>query len=359
MKPIGIARGRRERTAELPSIDPSVLVPSARAPLDPRFALEFERPIVELEAKIAELRQLTPLSPGGGQMDAEIARLERRARELEREIFDGLSPWQTVLVSRHPLRPFTLDYVAALVEDFVELHGDRAFRDDPAIVGGVGRFRGTPAMIIGHQKGRGTKENLKRSFGMPRPEGYRKARRLMELAAQKKLPILTFIDTPGAYPGIDAEERGQAEAIARNLEVMSRLPVPIIATVIGEGGSGGALALGVADRVLMLRYSVFSVISPEGCASILWKDQRAVETAARELRMTATDLVELGVADQIIEEPDGGAHREPELAARRVGDAIEAALAEVGALDVPVRLEQRYQKFRAIGSFSEPDGAAG
>ncbi len=329
----------------------AAIMPSARAPLDPRFALEFERPIIDLENKIGDLRRL-----GGGQMDVEIARLERRARELEREIFAGLSPWHKVLLSRHPLRPFTLDYVGHLVEGFVELHGDRAFRDDPAIVGGVGRFRGTAVILIGHQKGRGTKENLKRSFGMPRPEGYRKARRLMELAAQKGLPILTFIDTPGAYPGIDAEERGQAEAIARNLEVMSRLPVPIIATVIGEGGSGGALALGVADRVLMLAYSVYSVISPEGCASILWKDQRAVETAAKELKLSARDLHELGVADRVVDEPDGGAHREPEAAARRVGDAIEQALAEVAGLSVEARLEQRYRKFRTIGAFTEGAG---
>jgi acetyl-CoA carboxylase carboxyl transferase subunit alpha len=329
---------------------PAIGVPSQRAPLDPRFVLEFERPIVDLENKIGELRRL-----GAGQMDAEIARLERRARELEREIFDGLSAWQKVLLSRHPLRPFTLDYVDLLIEDFVELHGDRAFRDDPAIVGGVGRFRGSSVMIIGHQKGRGTKENVKRSFGMPRPEGYRKARRLMELAAQKRLPILTFIDTPGAYPGIDAEERGQAEAIARNLEVMSRLPVPIITTVIGEGGSGGALALGVSDRILMLAFSVYSVISPEGCASILWKDQKAIETAARELRLSARDLLELGICDRVIDEPDGGAHRAPEQAARRIGDAIEAALAEVAGLPVEKRLAQRYAKFRAMGAFTEGD----
>jgi acetyl-CoA carboxylase carboxyl transferase subunit alpha len=329
---------------------PAIALPSQRAPLDPRFVLEFERPIVDLENKIGDLRRL-----GAGQMDAEIARLERRARELEREIFDGLSPWQKVLLSRHPLRPFTLDYVDLMIEDFVELHGDRAFRDDPAIVGGVGRFRGSPVMIIGHQKGRGTKENVKRSFGMPRPEGYRKARRLMELAAQKGLPILTFIDTPGAYPGIDAEERGQAEAIARNLEVMSRLHVPIVATVIGEGGSGGALALGVADRILMLAFSVYSVISPEGCASILWKDQKAIETAARELRLSARDLLELGICDRVVDEPDGGAHRAPEQAARRIGDAIEAALAEVAGLPADKRLAQRYAKFRAMGAFTEGD----
>jgi acetyl-CoA carboxylase carboxyl transferase subunit alpha len=351
----GPEKRARASTASPPvdsPLGPPVGLPPHRAPLELRFALEFERPIVELENKIHELRRL-----GGahieGKMDAEIARLERRARELEREVFSDLSPWHTVLLSRHPLRPFTLDYVGYLLEDFVELHGDRAFRDDPAIVGGVGRFRGTPVMILGHQKGRGTKENVKRSFGMPRPEGYRKARRLMELAAQKRLPILTFIDTPGAYPGIDAEERGQAEAIARNLEVMARLRVPIVATVIGEGGSGGALALGVADRILMLGYSVYSVISPEGCASILWKDQKAIETAAKELRLLARDLYELKIADRVIEEPDGGAHRDPAAAARRVGDAIEASLAELSALSDEARLEQRYQKFRAMGAFTE------
>ena len=238
-----------------------------------------------------------------------------------------------MLLSRHPLRPFTLDYVARFIEDFVELHGDRAFRDDESIVGGVGRFspagRIARCMILGHQKGRGTKENMRRNFGMTRPEGYRKALRLMETAARLGLPILTFIDTPGAYPGIDAEERGQAEAIAKNLEVMARLPVPIIATVIGEGGSGGALALGVADRILMLEYSVYSVISPEGCASILWKDQKKVETAAREMKMTAPDLLELGIADAIVQEPAGGAHRDTDAAADAVGEAIARELEAV------------------------------
>ena len=316
--------------------------------IDTRQALDFERPIVELENKIAELRKL-----GGPQLDLEIRRLERKARQLQREVFSELSAWQKVLLSRHPLRPFTLDYVARLVEDFVELHGDRAFRDDESIVGGVGRFRGQPVLILGHQKGRGTKENMKRNFGMTRPEGYRKALRLMETASRLGLPILTFIDTPGAYPGIDAEERGQAEAIAKNLEVMARLPVPIIATVIGEGGSGGALALGVADRILMLEYAVYSVISPEGCASILWKDQKKVETAAREMKMTASDLLELGIADGIVQEPAGGAHRDTEAAADAVGEAIARELAVVGALTADKRLDARYQKFRKMGSFLE------
>ncbi len=338
-----------ESVTAMEATTPATDKDSPRRPaLDRRFALEFERPIVELEHKIAELRQL-----GGNKMDVEIGRLEGRALALEREIFDRLSPWQKVLLSRHPLRPFTLDYVGFLLEDFIELHGDRAFRDDPAIVGGVGRFRGRSIILIGHQKGRGTKENLKRSFGMPRPEGYRKALRLMRLAAEKGMPIVTLIDTPGAYPGIDAEERGQAEAIAKNLEVMARLPVPIVATVVGEGGSGGALALGVADRIHMLEHSVYSVISPEGCASILWKDQRAVEVAAKELRLSAADLLEFGVIDRIIDEPDGGAHREPETIAGRVGDAIEQALVEIGKLSPSEMLEARYRKFRAMGAYTE------
>jgi acetyl-CoA carboxylase carboxyl transferase subunit alpha len=316
--------------------------------IDTRQTLDFERPIVELENKIAELKQL-----GGPQLELEIRRLERKARQLQREVFSELSAWQKVLLSRHPLRPFTLDYVGRLVDDFVELHGDRAFRDDESIVGGVGRFRGQPVLILGHQKGRGTKENMRRNFGMPRPEGYRKALRLMNTAARLGLPILTFIDTPGAYPGIDAEERGQAEAIAKNLEVMARLPVPIIATVIGEGGSGGALALGVADRILMLEYAVYSVISPEGCASILWKDQKKVETAAREMKMTAADLVELGIADAIVQEPAGGAHRDTEAAADAVAEAIARELAVVSALPTDKRLALRYEKFRRMGSFLE------
>jgi acetyl-CoA carboxylase carboxyl transferase subunit alpha len=314
--------------------------------IDTRQTLEFERPIVELENKIAELKQI-----GGPTLELEIRRLERKARQLQREVFSELSAWQKVLLSRHPLRPFTLDYVGRLVDGFIELHGDRAFRDDEAIVGGVGKFRGRAVLVLGHQKGRGTKENVRRNFGMPRPEGYRKARRLMELAARMKLPILTFIDTPGAYPGIDAEERGQAEAIAKNLEVMSGLPVPIVSMVIGEGGSGGALALGVADRILMLEYAVYSVISPEGCASILWKDQKKVEQAASEMKMTASDLHELGIADRLVREPPGGAHRDPDAAAALVGDAIAEELHELAALAPATLLDARYQKFRRMGAF--------
>ena len=315
---------------------------------DLRSALEFEKPIIELEHKISELKEL-----GGASLDGEIRRLEKRARALQQEVFAELSAWQKVQLSRHPLRPFTLDYFGNLIDDFFELHGDRAFGDDHAIVGGVGRFEGLPVVVLGHQKGRGTKENVQRNFGMPRPEGYRKARRLMELAARCKRPILTFIDTPGAYPGIDAEERGQAEAIAKNLEVMARLPVPIITMVIGEGGSGGALALGVADRILMLEYSIYSVISPEGCASILWKDQKKVETAARELGLTATDLRELGVCDDVVPEPPGGAHRDPAAAARNVGAAIARHLAELLPLPPAELLERRYEKFRRMGAFVE------
>jgi len=319
--------------------------------IDTRQTLEFERPIVELENKIAELKQL-----GGPTLEIEIRRLERKARQLQQEVFSELSAWQKVQLSRHPLRPFTLDYVGRLITDFFELHGDRAFRDDQAVVGGVGRLRGEPVLVLGHQKGRGTKENLRRNFGMPRPEGYRKARRLMELAAQLHLPIISFIDTPGAYPGIDAEERGQAEAIAKNLEVMSCLPVPFVAMVIGEGGSGGALALGVADSILMLEYSVYSVISPEGCASILWKDQAKVEQAAREMRMTAQDLLELGIADAVIPEPLGGAHRDPDAVAQTVGEVLHRTLAELKQIAPEELLAQRYRKYRRMGSFHDSGG---
>jgi acetyl-CoA carboxylase carboxyl transferase subunit alpha len=313
-----------------------------------RQALDFEKPILELEQKIAELKQL-----GGSSLEVEVRRLERRARRLQKEVFADLTAWQKVQLSRHPLRPFALDYIGHLFTDFFELHGDRAFGDDAAIVGGMGWLGGRSLLVVGHQKGRGTKENLKRNFGMPRPEGYRKARRLMELGARFGRSIVTFIDTPGAYPGIDAEERGQAEAIAKNLEVMARLPVPIVAVVIGEGGSGGALALGVADRILMLEYAIYSVISPEGCASILWKDQKEVEAAARELKLTAQDLRELGVADEVIAEPAGGAHRDPQAAARSVGEVVARHLGELERLAPEELLERRYEKYRRMGAFVE------
>ncbi|HNK46304.1 MAG TPA: acetyl-CoA carboxylase carboxyltransferase subunit alpha [Pseudomonadota bacterium] len=318
--------------------------------VDPRQSLEFERPLVELENKIAELKQLA----GGELLAAEIKILERRASRVRAEIYSNLSPWQKVQLSRHPLRPYTLDYVSKLCSEFFELHGDRAFSDDEAVVGGLARLTAAadrPVLLIGHQKGRGTKEAMRRNFGMPRPEGYRKGRRLMELAARMKLPIVSLIDTPGAFPGIDAEERGQAEAIAKNLEVMAGLPVPIVSVVIGEGGSGGALALGVCDRLLMLEYSVYSVITPEGCASILWKDQAQVEVAASQLKMTADDLNRLGVTDEIIAEPPGGAHHDLDEAARRVGEAVARHLADLSALSPSQLLDGRYAKYRAIGSF--------
>jgi acetyl-CoA carboxylase carboxyl transferase subunit alpha len=312
--------------------------------------LEFERPVVELERKIDELRQF---AQGRGELTREIKVLESRVEDLQREIFADLTPWQTVLVSRHPGRPYTPDYVSRLMTDFVELHGDRRFGDDPAILGGFGWFEGAPVLCLGHQKGRTTKENVSRNFGMPKPEGYRKALRLMEVAARFRRPIICFIDTPGAYPGIDAEERGQAEAIAKNLEVMSALPVPIICVVIGEGGSGGALALGVGDRILMLEYSVYSVITPEGCASILWRDDEKKTEAAAAMKMTAPDLLRLGIIDEVIREAPGGAHRDFDTTAENVKAAIRRHLVELGRLAPDQLVEQRYQKFRAMGAFVE------
>ncbi|HEY0706030.1 MAG TPA: acetyl-CoA carboxylase carboxyltransferase subunit alpha [Polyangia bacterium] len=312
--------------------------------------LDFERPVVELERKIGELRKF---AKDRVDLQREIETLESRVADLQREIFAELSPWQTVLLSRHAARPYAQDYVARLITDFTELHGDRRFGDDPAILGGFGWLDGMPVLCLGHQKGRTTKENVSRNFGMPKPEGYRKALRLMELAARFGRPIICFIDTPGAYPGIDAEERGQAEAIAKNLEVMASLPVPIICVVIGEGGSGGALALGVGDRLLMLEHSVYSVISPEGCASILWRDDDQKATAAAAMKMTAPDLLRLGVIDEVIPEAPGGAHRDVELTTRNLGAAVRRHLAELRSLTPQALLEQRYEKFRAMGAFVE------
>jgi acetyl-CoA carboxylase carboxyl transferase subunit alpha len=312
--------------------------------------LEFERPILDLEQKIEELKQLRT---GTIDFSEEIERLKHKADHLREEIFAELSPWQVVQLSRHPARPYTQDYLKTLMTDFIELHGDRLFRDDPAIVGGLAFFDHYPVMILGHQKGRNTRDNMFRNFGMSGPEGYRKAKRLMEMAARFSLPIITFIDTPGAYPGIGAEERGQAEAIAKNLEVMAGLPVPIIAVVIGEGGSGGALALGVANRILMLQFSIYSVISPEGCASILWKDGAKAAQAADVLHLRARDIFELKVADEVIAEPPGGAHRDPAQAAARVGEALRRHLTELRALSPEALIEQRYQKYRHMGVFVE------
>jgi acetyl-CoA carboxylase carboxyl transferase subunit alpha len=318
--------------------------------LSEREILDFERPIIDLERKIEELRGL---STDSLDFSAEIRKLEQKARKLQRDVFADLTPQQKVQLSRHPARPYTLDYVRLLMDDFIELHGERSFRDDPAIVGGIARFDEWEILVLGHQKGRNTKENLHRNFGMPRPEGYRKCARLMRLASRFGRPILSFIDTPGAYPGIGAEERGQAEAIAKSLQVMASVRTPIVAVVIGEGGSGGALAIGVADRVLMLEYSVYSVISPEGCASILWRDASRVADAAEQLKLTAKDLVRLGICDEIIPEADGGAHRDPAVTASTLRTAVKRHLKELSKLSPAELVEQRYQKFRAMGAYSE------
>ncbi len=313
--------------------------------------LDFEQPIAELEAKIEELRYVGDDSEIN--INEEISRLQEKSRSLTESIFSKLTAWQISQLARHPQRPYTLDYIEKIFTDFEELHGDRAFADDPAIVGGVARLEGEPVMIIGHQKGRDTKEKLRRNFGMPRPEGYRKALRLMELAERFRLPVLTFIDTPGAYPGIGAEERGQSEAIARNLQVMADLKTPVICTVIGEGGSGGALAIGVGDRVLMLQYSTYSVISPEGCASILWKSAEKAQDAAEALGITAPRLKELELIDGIIEEPLGGAHRDPDAMARNLKQRLQSELDTLKAVPVDQLLDSRYRRLMGYGRFSE------
>ena len=314
------------------------------------YALDFERPLIELEKKIEELKALS--SGGTADFTSEISKLEKKAKKLQTEIFSDLSRWQVVQLSRHNARPYFLDYINLLFTDFFEMCGDRHFGEDPSIVGGFARLDGKPVMVMGHQKGRSTKENMARNFGMPRPEGYRKARRLMELAERFEKPILTFVDTPGAYPGIGAEERGQAEAIATNLEVMSRLKVPIISAVIGEGGSGGALAIGVGNRVLMLQNSVYSVISPEGCASILFRDSTQADRAADALKLTAKDLLGLKVIDEVVPEPAGGAHRDPAKAAEHLGKALRKHLSELAELTPDELVKDRYEKFRALGVFS-------
>lgn len=316
--------------------------------MNPNF-LDFEQPIAELEAKIEELRYLGDDSEIN--IGEEIARLQAKSRELTEQIFRSLTPWQIAQLARHPQRPYTLDYVERIFTGFHELHGDRAFADDPAIVGGLARLEGRPVMVIGHQKGRDTKEKLRRNFGMPRPEGYRKARRLMELAERFGLPVVTFIDTPGAYPGIDAEERGQSEAIARNLQVMAGLKTPIVSVVIGEGGSGGALAIGVCDRLLMLQYATYSVISPEGCASILWRSAEKAPEAAAALGITSGRLKELGLVDEVIEEPLGGAHRDPDETARRVRQALLESLDLLDRTPLDKLLDQRHQRLMGYGEF--------
>ena len=313
--------------------------------------LDFERPLLELERQIEEMKRVT----GDSAVDVskELAALERKLAELRGDIYKNLTPMQRVQVARHPKRPYTLDYVNTVFTDFVELHGDRLFRDDPAIVGGWARLDGMSVMVIGHQKGRDTKENLHRNFGMAHPEGYRKALRLMGLAEKFGAPVITLVDTPGAYPGLGAEERGQAEAIARNLVEMATLRTPIVTAVIGEGGSGGALAVGLADRVLMFENSVYSVISPEGCAAILWKDATQRERAAEALKITADDLLELGVIDEIIPEPAGGAHADPESAAEALGDALRRHARLLRKTKIEKLLKRREEKYLSMGALSE------
>ena len=321
-----------------------------------RYYLEFERPLEEFETKIDELRRMSD----GKDIDisSEIKKLEKKVRDLRSDIFSSLTPWQKTLTARHPDRPYTLDYINMITNGFVELHGDRRFSDDPAIVSGVARIGDVPVVIIGHQKGRGTKERIYRNFGQPHPDGYRKALRVMKLAERFKKPVITFIDTPGAYPGIGAEERGQAEAIAMNLMEMSKLRTPVVAVVIGEGGSGGALALSVADRIFMLEHACYSVISPEGCAAILWKQEEDLGTedfskAANALKLTAQDLMNFKIIDGIIPEPLGGAHRDPDGMAKTITEFLLNAFEELKN-KAPGRLvEERYKRFRKIGSFLE------
>ncbi|QXE92875.1 acetyl-CoA carboxylase carboxyltransferase subunit alpha [Geomonas subterranea] len=312
--------------------------------------LDFEKPLAELDKKIQEL---LAFSTQGVDLSAEVAKLEVKAAEMREEMFANLSRWQTAQVARHINRPFTLDYLSLIFTEFVELHGDRNFGDDHAIVGGLARLDGEPVMVIGHQKGRDTKEKVFRNFGMPNPEGYRKALRLMEMAERFRLPIITFVDTPGAFPGIGAEERGQAEAIARNLREMSRLTVPIIVVITGEGGSGGALAIAVGDRILMLQHSVYAVISPEGCAAILWSDGTKGAQAAEALKLTARDIKDLEVIDEIVPEPAGGAHRDHEAMAKNLHEALSRNLKELKGIPADELIELRYQKFRKMSRFAE------
>lgn len=313
--------------------------------------LEFEQPIAELEAKIEQLRFVQDDS--AVDISEEISRLDAKSQSLTKDIYGKLTPWQCAQVARHPQRPYTLDYLDLVFTDFQELHGDRNYADDHAIVGGLARFNGQSCLVIGHQKGRDTKEKIFRNFGMPRPEGYRKALRLMRLAEKFALPIFTFVDTPGAYPGIDAEERGQSEAIGRNLAVMTELKVPVIATVIGEGGSGGALAIAVADVVAMLQYSTYSVISPEGCASILWKSAEKAGDAAETMGITAPRLKSLGLIDRIINEPVGGAHRDYRLVAQNVKKALQESLKQLAGLSSSELIERRFERLMSYGRYKE------
>ena len=310
---------------------------------------QFEEPIQRLRRRIEELTAMDS-EPA---REAELAELQQKLSRVSREIYSNLSPWQKTLVARHPQRPYTLDFIASLIEDWMEIHGDRNFADDPAIVAGFGRFKGIAVCVVGHQKGRNTKEKVLRNFGQPRPEGFRKAMRVMKLAEKFKLPVLSFVDTQGAYPGVGAEERGQAEAIAMNLREMAALQVPVIITVIGEGGSGGALALGVGDRVFMLEHAVYSVISPEGCAAILWKSSAAAPEAASAMKITAHDLKKLNIIDEIVPEPAGGAHSDPTAAAELLTPVLEKALRELTKLKPSALVEERYKKFRKMGVYEK------
>ena len=314
------------------------------------IGLDFEKPILELERKIEELKKFTSLE--NIDLSAEIKKLEDKLDKLKREVFEGLTPWQRVQIARHPKRPYTLDYIGLIMTDFAEIHGDRVFGDDKALICGLAKIDGQKVVVMGHQKGRDTKENLMRNFGSAHPEGYRKAMRIMKLGEKFKLPIIVFIDTPGAYPGIGAEERGQAEAIAYNLMEMARIKVPITCFIIGEGGSGGALGVGVGDRICVLENAYYSVISPEGCAAILWKDRARAPDAAKALKLTAQDLLDLGLIDEIVREPLGGAHRDPAKTAAAVKESIKKYLKELSALTPAALIEARYEKYRKIGAFS-------
>ena len=318
--------------------------------MDLKF-LDFEQPIAELEAKIDELRYVGDDSEIN--ISEEVARLKSKSESLTKSIFSKLSAWQIAQVARHPMRPYTADYLGMLAPDFQELHGDRMYADDPAIIGGIGRLDGRAVVFIGHQKGRDTKERVRRNYGMPKPEGYRKAQRLMKMAEKFSLPVVTFIDTPGAYPGMGAEERGQSEAIAYSLFLMSKLRTPIISVVIGEGGSGGALAIGVCDRLLMLQYGIYSVISPEGCASILWKSADKAEEAAEAMKITASSLSEFGLVDEVLPEPLGAAHRDPAATGEVIRNALIKHLADLDKLDTDQLLEQRQQRLNGFGQFKE------
>jgi acetyl-CoA carboxylase carboxyl transferase subunit alpha len=317
------------------------------------FRLDFERPILELEEKLKELKALSANRAYSIDLDREIRQLEEKLNQARHEVYRNLTPWQRVQLARHPKRPYTLDYVAMLMSNFIEIHGDRLFGDDKAMVCGFAKFDGLPVMVVGHQKGRDTKENLYRNFGSAHPEGYRKALRAMQLAAKFRLPILSFIDTPGAYPGIGAEERGQAQAIAYNLREMARLPVPIVVSVIGEGGSGGALGIGVGDRILVMENAYYSVISPEGCAAILWKDRTKAPEAAEALKLSAQDLFRLGLIDEVVPEPVGGAHGDPAQAAKMLKESIQKHLKSLIHLDPKQLISQRCEKFRRMGVFLE------